>query len=284
MPAPLLVLLAGAVAIGFSPIFMRWSELGPVATAFYRIALALPLFFFWSRRIASNRRAEAPNGRGLLLLCGLLFAGDLAFWHWAVKLTSVANATLLANLAPFVVTSGAWLLFGQAPTRRFLLGLVLALLGAFLLLGHSVVFVGRQFTGDVFGLITALFYGAYLLTLSRLRRAYSTVSIMLSTGTVTALALLLLAWLTEPRLLPTTGVGVVVLLALSWISHAAGQGMITWSVAHLPINFSSVALLLQPVVAAIAAWLIFAEALGPVQIAGALLVLLGVAVSKRSVR
>ncbi len=40
-----LALLGGAVAIGFAPIFVRLSEAGPVATAFWRLALALPVLW-----------------------------------------------------------------------------------------------------------------------------------------------------------------------------------------------------------------------------------------------
>src|ERR1700738_629245 len=40
-------LLAGGIAIAFSPIFVRLSELGPIATGFHRLFLALPLLWLW---------------------------------------------------------------------------------------------------------------------------------------------------------------------------------------------------------------------------------------------
>ena len=108
--AALIALLTGAAAIAFAPIFVRWSEVGPSATAFWRIALALPVLALWmsaerrsSAAAATTRAAPAAltaSDRRRLLLAGLFFAGDLAVWHWSIRFTSVANATLLANFTP----------------------------------------------------------------------------------------------------------------------------------------------------------------------------------------
>ena len=102
-------LLFGAIAIGFSPIFVRLSELGPVATGFYRLLLALPLLWLWMRW---EQRAAAETRRVAALpiaVAGILFAGDILFWHWSITTTTVADATLFANFAPVIVTVGAWL-------------------------------------------------------------------------------------------------------------------------------------------------------------------------------
>src|SRR5689334_25352964 len=98
MRRALALLIAGATFIARSPIFVRLSEAGPTATAFWRTALALPALWplFLAERPAA-RPAAAP--RLLLAAAGLAFAGDLAFWHASIGLTSVANSTLLANLA-----------------------------------------------------------------------------------------------------------------------------------------------------------------------------------------
>src|SRR5205814_9496668 len=92
-------LLLGATCIALSPIFVRVSEAGPTATAFWRVALAVPPLWL----LHALRREAAPRAYlakwPLLLAAGVAFAGDLGFWHTSIKLTSVANSTLLANLA-----------------------------------------------------------------------------------------------------------------------------------------------------------------------------------------
>jgi drug/metabolite transporter (DMT)-like permease len=278
-----LALLAGAVAIAASPLFVKVSETGPVATAFWRVALALPVLWAWLA-IERRRRPDAASAadRGLMLAAGVLFAGDLAVWHWSILLTSVANATLLANLAPIFVTLGVWLFYRRRPGGLFLGGLAVALAGTATLLGRDFTLGGGELAGDCLGVVTAMFYAGYQLAVARLRQGASTASIMTGSGLVTAAILLPLAFLSGEQLLPATAAGWAMLLGLALISQAAGQSLIAYAMAHLRETFSSVGLLLQPVMAAVFAWLLLGEALGGVQIAGALTVLAGIAIAHRA--
>jgi len=279
------VLLAGAVGIAFAPIFVRLSEAGPTATAFWRVLLAAPVL--WAAVGVRGQRAAPPVVPGRpppvwpLLLPGLFFAGDLAFWHWSIRFTSVANATLLANLAPIFVTLGSWLLFGERFTRTFLAGGAVAIVGAVVLMSDSLSFGPEHLLGDALGLITAMFYGGYILSIGRVRAHFSTLTVMAWSTVVTAAVLLPVALLSGEAFLPATAAGWLVLLALAWVSHVGGQGMIAYALAHLPAAFSSVSLLLQPVTAALLAWVLLAEPLGPVQALGGAVVLAGILVARR---
>src|SRR5262245_37552955 len=140
----LVALFAGAVAIATSALFVKVSETGPVATAFWRVALALPVLWTWSLIVRGSDHAEDfSRNRGMLIAAGLFFAGDLAVWHWSIMLTTVANATLLANLAPIFVTSAVWFFYGRRPNALFLAGLVAALAGTTTLLGGDFRLFGK---------------------------------------------------------------------------------------------------------------------------------------------
>src|SRR6195256_1000815 len=144
----LAALLAGATFIALSPIFVRLSEAGPTATAFWRVALAVPALWilYW---IKPRARARRYSGKWLLLVAaGFAFAGDLAFWHSSIQLTSVANSTLLANLASIFVTLTAWVFLGQKPTALFLAGLAAALAGVAMLVRTSLEFSATGLVGD----------------------------------------------------------------------------------------------------------------------------------------
>jgi drug/metabolite transporter (DMT)-like permease len=99
--------------------------------------------------------------------------------------------------------------------------------------------------------------------------------------TVTALFLLPVALVSGEALLPQSPLGWLKLLGLAWISHCAGQGLIAYSLAHLPAAFSSVSLLFQPVMAAAFGWLLLSEPLGPLQMLGGLVVLGGIYLARR---
>ena len=275
-------LLAGAVAIAASPLFVKVSETGPVATGFWRVALALPVLWTWSL-VGSRGHLDAfVANRRVMIATGLLFAGDLAVWHWSIVLTSVANATLLANLAPIFVTLAVWLWYRRRPSGAFLGGMAVALAGVVALLGGDFRLSGRELIGDFLGVVTAMFYGGYQLAVARARARASTASIMAWSGLVTACVLLPLAFLSGEQLLPATAMGWLKLVGLALISQAAGQSLIAYAMAHLPATFSSVALLFQPVVAALFAWALLGEALGPVAILGGCAVLAGIAIAHRA--
>src|SRR3982751_3180383 len=130
-------LFLGATFIALSPIFVRLSDVGPTASAFWRVALALPLL--WSLMVLSDR-GRVPMQWKWLLAAGAAFAGDLAFWHWSIRFTSVANATLLANLAAPFVTVAVWIFWRERPSATFTMGLATALVGVLMLVYTSLGF------------------------------------------------------------------------------------------------------------------------------------------------
>ncbi|HLE93261.1 MAG TPA: DMT family transporter [Sulfuricaulis sp.] len=279
-------LLLGATAIGLAPIFVRLSELGPTATAFHRMFLSLPVlgFWFWLNRRSQRKRAPALNRSTWkwIVAAGLFFAADLAVWHWSIKITSVANATLLANLAPVFVALTGWGMFGERYRSAFLIGLAVAFSGALVLMGDSLSFSRERVTGDILGVLTAIFYAGYIISVARLRASVSTATVMFASAVVTSLALLPVALLSGENLWPATAHGWTVLAALAVISHVGGQGLITYALAHLSAAFGSVGLLWQPVAAAILAWVILSEPLGPWQAMGGVIVLLGIYLARNA--
>jgi drug/metabolite transporter (DMT)-like permease len=279
-------LFLGALCIAFAPIFVRLSQVGPDATAFWRLALSLPALFLWmqleGRGESSPPRPATRSDRLRLVAAGLFFAGDLGIWHWSIRFTSVANATLLANFAPIFVALGGWLFLRERVSLTFVLGMALALAGTIFLVGQSFSISPQHLRGDALGLITATFYAGYLLSVKELRKTFSTATIMSWSGGVSCAVLLPVSWLSREGLVPGSLQGWMVLLGLALISHVGGQSLITFALARLPAAFSSVALLTQPVMATVFAWLILGEALGPWQALGGALALAGIFIARKA--
>jgi drug/metabolite transporter (DMT)-like permease len=281
----IIALLIGAVGIAVAPICVRLSEVGPISSAFWRVVLATPILFLLlgvGTRRAGSRTTPGPLPIRTVIALGIAFAADLSLWHWSIGLTTVANSTLLCNLAAVFVTIVAWLSGRERITAGYLVGLMLALIGAATMIGLSVSVSARQVLGDAVALTSALMYAGYLIGAKSLRAAgHPTLRIMAWVTLATAVALLPVALLSGETMLPRTLHGWTVLLMLAVISHTGGQTLIAYALAHLPATFSSAALLLQPVLATLFAWLLFDEALGPVEFAGALTVLAGIAIAGR---
>src|SRR5262245_45944419 len=107
-------LVGGAVAMGVSPIFVRLADVGPFASAFYRVFLALPVLYAWMRveaARAKGRPDRLPRFTAPVVAGGIFFACDLFFWHLAILNTTVANATFFATTAPVWVVIFGWLVY-----------------------------------------------------------------------------------------------------------------------------------------------------------------------------
>jgi drug/metabolite transporter (DMT)-like permease len=273
-------LALAVVFLSFTPILFRWSELGPTATAFYRAFLTIPVFMVWmavERRRATHLEVAQPSFRQsdawLLAFGGAVFAANISAYAWAVHLTSVANASLLSNLAPIFVSLGSFLLFRERVSRAFIAAMAAAVVGVAVLTGDKLGIDAAQIWGDGLGVFSSIAFAAYLMAVGRLRLRQRSSTVMAGTVVVTAACLLALTLASGESLLPRTLYGWADLLALALISHALGQGLLTVALAHVGATFSAVSLLTLPVTAALYGWLIFGEPLTLNQAIGAPIVL-----------
>jgi len=276
----IVALALGAVAMGASVLFVRWADVGPYASAFWRVFLALPLLFAWMRFAQRSTRPAPLFSDRTVLLAGLFFTGDLFFWHLAIFGTTVANATFLATTAPIVVALGAWLFLSEAVGRRILIGLALCILGGVALVGESYGFKPQRLMGDLFGVATAVFFGAYVLAVRAGRARHGAAALMFASTAISAACLFVIAVSFEPRILPQSLGGAAALLALAVISQVGGQGLVAVALGTLPATFSSLVIFLEAVAAASFGWLLLNEPLGLVQTLGGVLILVGIWIAR----
>jgi len=272
-------LVAGALAMGISPIFVRLADVGPFTSAFWRVALALPALYAWmrweEREMPSRVRFALPT-----ILAGLAFAGDLLFWHSAILKTSVANATFFATTAPIWVVAFGWMLFGRRPERGALVGLTLCLCGGAALLAQSLRLRPEGAIGDAFGLATGVFFGLYFLAVEAARRKAAAARVTFEASLITAAILFVVAVGAERALLPASLAGLLALLGMAWVSHAGGQGLLTVALGRLPATFSSLVIFLEAVAAAVFAALLLGEPISALQAIGGVLIMAGIYIAR----
>ena len=277
----LAALVFGALVIGTTPILVRLAACGPAAAGFWRLAFATPLLAL----MASGRGAASIGlPTRAMVLAGIFFALDLACWHYGIRYTSVANATVLPNLTPVLVTLASWLFFKERPRPLFVVGLVAAVGGAVLMAetGPASPTSGPlPHIGDALSVSTALWYGLYFMSVRAARLARSTLSVMLWSCLIGAPPLLLTAVVMREPLLPATSLGWAAVVGLG-LAHVFGQGSIAWALGRLPASTASVTVLVQPVFAATLAYLLFSEVLTPWQTAGGMLALVGVVFAQQA--
>ncbi len=276
-PIAFAALIMGALAMGVSPVFVRYAEVGPFASAFWRVFFGLPVLFVWA--LYETRRA----GRGIdwhfdkvILLSGLLFAGDLMFWHLAIMNTTMANATLMATLAPVWVALFSRAFIGEPVSRHAIIGLAICLCGAALLVGSSMRIAPERLWGDFYGFITSIFFGLYFLAVRVARRKRKGGEVTFISTIVTTIVLLGVALVSDNKMFPDTGQGWAALVAMGTLSHAGGQGLLAVALGSLSAAFSSLVIFVEALAAAFFGWLVFNEKLSILQLAGSALILSGV--------
>ncbi|TDR87283.1 DMT family transporter [Enterovirga rhinocerotis] len=280
---PLAALILGAWAMGMSPIFVRLAspEVGPFASAFWRVALALPLLYGWMRiedRTGSGRRGPI---RPAALLAGAAFAGDLLFWHLSIMATSVANATFFATTAPVFVVLATWLVLRRRVSGATLGGLALCLAGGAALVFESLAVDPGRLRGDLYGVVTATFFAMYLLAMARAREGEGAARVTFWSSVVTAAILLVAAVLFDRDVFWAQRAETWAALAgLALVSQAGGQGLLAVALGRLPAVFSSLVIFLEAVFAAAAGWIVLGEPLSLVQYGGGALILLGIVLAR----
>lgn len=289
----ILALAFGAFAIGFAPVFAafalkpEYGGFGPASIGFYRILFALPLMWLvlWitpSKSDSLSKTQKRPIG--LLALSGVFFAIDLVSWHWSIKYTSIANATLLANFAPLWVTLWARNLFGEKIHTRFFIALGIAIIGATILMRTSFQLKPEQLLGDLLSLLTAISYGSYMLTVKKLRETCPPQQIMAWSGLFAVPIMFFAAMISGESMISPQLNGWAILIGLALISHFAGQSLIAYAFGHLPASLTSLNLLLQPVFAAALGWLLLSQAMVGKQMIGAIIILSALTIANRSVK
>ena len=202
------------------------------------------------------------------------------FWHLAILNTTVANATFLATMAPVWVVLGSGLFIGESVGRQTVYGLALCIAGAAALIGTSYGLNPGRLTGDVYGVATSFFFGAYFLAVRSARRRSGSGRIIFLSSLVSSAVLLVIALVFEDSFLPASPGGLAALAALALVSHTGGQGFLTYALGHLPAAFSSLVIFIEAIAAAILAWLLLGEPVTVFQAAGGALILAGLFVAR----
>lgn len=271
------MLALGIVCIGFSAIFVRWSAVPGVVSAFYRVLIATVVLAAPFARGA--RRGLVPRDPRAWLLAaaaGLFFALDNGLWNTSLFLTPAANATLLGNDAPIIVGLGALLLFRERLGPIYWLGLAIALTGMGIIVGGDVLSRSTLGAGDLLALAGGAAYGCYLLTTQHLRARMDTLSTLWIGGTAAAVLLLPVILVAHDPLWGFSLQSYLALLALGVVSQVIGWLAITYALGHLPASIVSPTLLGQPIITAFLAVPLLGEPLAARQVVGGVVALAGI--------
>lgn len=278
---PLALVIFGALTLGVSSAILREVDVGPIAAAFWRVAIAVPILasiIFYQRDKATFR---VPQGNiGPLVWAGFFFAGDLIFWHLALVNTSLGNATLLATMSSIWVPLIGICFLGVKLSGRFVLGLTLAITGALLLAREHLSFSSAHWLGDFYGLITGFFFTGYLFAIAKCRSEQSTLTTMFYSSVGSAIFLLPVALVVGEvmgsKFIPASAEGWMMVIFLGLVAHVFAQGLIANGLSKLSTHVAAVVIMLEGVSAMGVGALFYQESRNWLDLIAVLVVTLGI--------
>ena len=251
----MLIALAGAVTISFSPVLYVYSDTNPSTGAFFRMLYALPALALLAYLV---RKADTRSSRTRWTAfgAGLILAPDMLSYHSSMIFIGIGIATLIGNSQVIIVTLASWKLFGEKPNPAILLSLPVVIIGLALISGFAdpEPYGEDPVKGVVFGMMAAFFYSSFLILFRYSNRELApSSSVQLDATLGAALGLLVLGLLPlssmaiEPLELQPTWPGHGWLILLALLCQVAGWLAIAHALPRLPAAHTSFAILLQPV-------------------------------------
>ncbi|MFL6801927.1 MAG: DMT family transporter, partial [Sphingomicrobium sp.] len=233
---------------------------------FWRLALALPFLFVIARLTRQPVHWPGRALAGLVALAGFFFAADLAAWHVGIHMTKLGNATLFGNTSSFVFAIWGLWLARRLPSFTQGAALLLAALGAALLMGSSLELSPRNFAGDLLALLAGVLYFAYMVCVQQARGKLQSLPLLFIASAFGAALLLPVSLVLGEQIIPANWTFVLI-LALS--SQVIGQGLLVYAIGALPPLVVGLTLLTQPAISALVGWLAYRETLSPLDWLGA---------------
>jgi len=245
----MIALISGAVLISFSAVFVKVVSVGPTTSAFYRMAFGSAILVV-IELIRRDRLFVSKRALIYTILAGVFFSGDLTFWHRSVIYTGPGISTMLANFQVVFLAIIGLLVLHEHPGWKALVAIPLALGGLLLLVGPKWEELGGQYHwGVIFGLITAMFYACYVLSLRGLRKLDEHPTAMASITVVSVVTTVILLFINlaegESFAIPDTH-SWLALVAYGICGQVLGWVLITRGIQGLTAARIGLILLLQP--------------------------------------
>jgi drug/metabolite transporter (DMT)-like permease len=262
--APILAVFAAVLVWSFGPIITLSIGVSINTTIFYRVIFWPPLLF----AIAKLRRVSiTKHVMKITFWPGIFFGLSTISGFTALKVTSVANATIIGDVSSALVLLAAPKFLGER--IRF----VQVVLAAVSFAGVCAIVFGANgsggatIRGDVYALINAIMWAGYFVACKKVRTdgvgAWAFIF-----GVSVSQVLVVAPW----AIATSSDLGMV-----TGFTGTVGHTLMVWAQKFVPASTSSLISLLMPVLSMISAWLVFEQRINLVQFIGGAVVLASLA-------
>ena len=274
----ILFVLIGAFLISFSPVMVSMSDLQPTVSAFYRVfigSIFLIFVIFLNRNLYINSFSVNPY----LILAGIFFALDLWFWHRSILYIGPGMSTLIANFQIFIIPLMSFFIFSMVPNKYQIIAIILGIAGLYLTLGYRGSIDNENIKlGFMFGIMTALAYSAYILSLKKnnieASHEISPLISLLYVSFISALILFIVMKIEGVSIAINDSNNLYSMLAYGIICHVFGWYMIILGLKTVTATTAGIILISQPIFSLFWDYLFFSRHTTSIEIIGIAVVII----------
>ena len=274
---PYIPIIIGVISVALSVIFVKLATADAGVIAFYRmlfsVLLMLPIF------LLKYRKELLKLGKKdwvFSTIAGVFLAFHFILWFESLNYTSVASSTVLVTLQPIFAFVGTYFFFKEKLSFKIILSALVAIAGSVIISWGDFKLSGTAFYGDMLALIACALITTYLLFGQDVRKRLSLITYTFVVYTISTITLFFYVLIKGESFGPYPESDWFWFIMLALIPNLLGHTLFNWALKWVSTNVISIAILFEPVGAAILAFYVFHETLTTTQIIGGLIVMAGI--------
>lgn len=274
---PYIPIIIGVISVALSAIFVKLATADAGVIAFYRMLLSvllmLPIFLL---RYRKELLKLGKKDWVFSTIAGVFLAFHFILWFESLNYTSVASSTVLVTLQPIFAFVGTYFFFKEKLSFKTILSALVAIAGSVIISWGDFKLSGTAFYGDMLALIACALITTYLLFGQDVRKRLSLITYTFVVYTISTITLFFYVLIKGESFGPYPESDWFWFIMLALIPNLLGHTLFNWALKWVSTNVISIAILFEPVGAAILAFYVFQETLTTTQIIGGLIVIAGI--------
>ena len=273
---PRIALLIGILCISIFPVIVRMNLTSGLISAFYRMAIAtviiLPFALYKKKLKLENIKMLLP-----MMVCGILFASDIAVWNISIQNSTATQATLLTNLSPIWVGVFSLIFLKFRPRKSFWLGTLIALIGMTVFVGVDTILNLQLDFAFFLGVLSGVLYALYILVSKSVLEKLEVITFITYSMIFSTIFLLIINVAFGEQFFGFSNKAWVSLFVQGIVCQLIAWLLISYSTQKMRATRVSLSLLSQAIFATILAAIFVNEKITNVQMIGSVIILAGIA-------
>jgi drug/metabolite transporter (DMT)-like permease len=278
---PNIALIISVIAVSTASILIRWSSAPALIIAMYRMIFSVFIiipFFIRNQGVKRLREIGTRNILGLLTI-GFVLAVHFASWITSLGLTSVTSSVIFVHIDPIFVAIISHFLLKDRINKRILTGIIISLIGVFIITLEDASINRSNLTGDLLALLGGIMLGIYIIGGRYFRGHLDLTTYVTPVYATAALVLFIMSLITRT---PMTGFPLneyFLFFIIALVPMIFGHTLYNWALRYVSASMISVSLLGEPIGASLLAIIFLNEIPSTQVIIGGLVTLIGILLS-----